>query len=292
MDIFRVIRSSIYEPAFYARIRSRTLWSTIKTFVILGLVGFGLLMLFAYIAIVPLAHSGLPDAVASAYPADLVVTMAKGELSINQPQPYYIKNTLPIFSGKGEPQNIAVFDGNDQLSSDLKQNSTFVIVKKQFAITQGRDGTEQVTPFTSYQSTTTIDQAKFVGMVDKVKPYFAPGIIYGGAVLLLLITLFGALFWVIYHGIYVLIPALLIFLISKLQKDHMKFSESYMVALYASVPIAILFYLLLLLSIKLPIPFAYTALLLIVAFINLSKAPHAEPPAAAPSVPVPETPQN
>ena len=272
MELISAIKSSFYDPAFYARMRKQPLSKAIMTFVILGCAGFGIIMLLAYIAIVPLSGSGLPDAVTASYPADLVVTIVNGEMSINQPQPYYIKNTLPIFSGKGQPENLVVFDGNDQLSSDLKKESTFVIVKKKSAIIAGRNDQGQVMSFDSYQSTTTIDQAKVIGMVDKVKPYFAPAIIFGGGLLLLIAALFCAMFWVLFHGIYILFPAVIILFIAMMRKDPMKYSEAYMVALYASIPVAIVFLVLSLIRVSIPIPFLYSIAVIIVAFVNLSKA--------------------
>ncbi len=273
MDIFRVIRSSLFDPAFYARMRTQPLTQAIRTFAILGLAGFGIIMVFAYVAVVPIAHSGLPDAVAAAYPSDLIVTVARVELSINQPQPYYIKNTLPFFSGKDAPENLVIFDGTDQLSGDLKANSTFAIIRKDGAITQGNNGQDQYMSFSAYQSTTTIDQSKFVGLVDQVKPYFAPAIIFGCALLFLFIAVIAGMLWVVFHGIYVLIPALIIFLVAMLQKKTLKYSEAYMIGLYASIPPAILFFLFSLLRLSVPVPFTYTITLLLIAFINLSYAP-------------------
>ena len=129
MDFLRVIRSSLYDPAFYGRIRTQSISSVIKMFAILGIIGIGILMVVAYIGVIPFAYSHFPDKLEAAYPADLIITVANGALSINQPQPYYVKNSLG-FSGANDTKYLAIFDTGDDLSGDLQQNSTFVIIKK------------------------------------------------------------------------------------------------------------------------------------------------------------------
>jgi Protein of unknown function (DUF1189) len=271
MEFFRVIRSSLYDPAFYDRVRGQVrLGPAIKIFGILSIVGIGLTMAIVYVGLVPFAYSNFPDAVESAYPDDLVVTIAHGEMSVNQPQPYYVQNTLPGLSDQNGPKYLAIFDGNDVLSGDLQQNSTFMLVKKAYAITPGNNDQEQVVSFANIQSTTTVQKSTVVGVIEKLRPYFRPVVLFGGALLFIILTLIGSVFWVVFHMIYVLIPAVLVFLFGQIRGSGMRFWESYMIALYASIPVAILFYLLSRLGVTQP-GYAYTLALLLVAVVNISR---------------------
>lgn len=269
MNFLKTIRSSLYSPVFYRNARAKPLAPAIKIFAVLGAIGVAISMLFALPGLLSFAYSNFPQAIESAYPDDLVITIENGEMSIDQPQPYYIKNTLPVFSGPDAPKYIAVFDGKDKLPEDLLENSTFILLKDKYAIAPGQNNQEQIIPF-SRLGTTTIQKSTIVAVVDAFKPYFIPAVLGGGALLFLILTLFGALFWVLFHMIYILIPALLMFLFGLLRGSKMTYKESYMTALYASIPVAIFFYLLGLLHILQP-QYAYTLLLLLVAIANTAQ---------------------
>ena len=272
MDFLRVIRSSFYDPAFYAGIRAQSVSAAIRIFAILGVIGIGVVMVIAYGGVAQFAYSHFPDTLESAYPNDLVITVAQGAMSINQPQPYYVKNMLSSFSNPDDPKYLAIFDGNDVLSGDLQQNSTFAIVKKNFAITHGSNNQEQVISFSKMQGTTTVEKSTVVGVIDRYKPYFVSGVLFGGAILFVILALFGTFFWVLFHLIYLLIPAALIFLFGLARGARMKYRESYMTAVYASIPVAILFYLLSLLKV-INVEYAYTFVLLLVAVVNIAGEP-------------------
>lgn len=265
-ELLRTIRSSLFDPAFYERVKGRSWESAIKLFAVLGVIGIGISLAIAFGAIIPFAFSDAPSSLESAYPDDLVVTLANGHVSINQPQPYYIKNTLA-----STPKYLAIFDGDDTLSADLDQNSTYLIVKKSYVISGG-SGTNsdqsRITSFARHHGTSTVDKADVVSWIDPIKPYFMPVVLFGGALFTILFTLVGALFWVIGHMIYVLIPAVLIFLFALVRGSQLKYRESYMIGLYASIPVAIFSYLLSFLSLPLPL-YAYTLLLLLVAVVNI-----------------------
>ena len=272
MDILKTIRSTLYDPAFYDRVRSESIRPTLKIFAIVGVIGIGLTMVLAVPALVSFANSNFPDKIESAYPDDLVVNIHDGQMSINQPEPYYIKNTLPFL---GDTKNLVVFDGTDQLSDDLVENSTIVLVKKKYMITPGQNHQQQILPLSQIAttSTTTIEKSSLVGIVDHAKPYFKPVVLIGGAFGIVLVTLLGALFWVLFHMMYLLFPALLIFFFTQLRGFPYTYKQSYIIAAYASIPVVILSYILFGLLLKsASIPFAYSLALLLVAIFNIVAA--------------------
>jgi hypothetical protein len=271
MKMWDAIRSCFYDPDFYRRIRVESLNFGIKVAALLGAIGIGISLLLATPALVSFAHSNLPQALESAYPNDLVVTIDNGKMSINQPQPYYVKNTLPYFSGQDAPENLVVFDGTDKLEPDLNKNSTIVLAKETYLIAEGQHNEQQIFPLSRLGTTTiTIDKSKVVATIDTVKPYFVPVVYVGGAFLFVLFVLGGTFFWLLFHMVYLLIPALLIFLFSLMRENTFTFMESYRTAFFASIPVAIVFYLLFSMILHSPAPeFTYTLFVLVVALVNI-----------------------
>jgi hypothetical protein len=264
-ELIQAIRSSVFDPAFYQAAKSRSLSSAVKPLFVLGVIGIGISLVVAFGAIIPFAFSNTLGSVESAYPDNLVITVANGQMSINQPQPYYVKNTFG-----SDPKYLAIFDRDDTLSANPQENSTLILVKKSYFITGGSSGSDQarITSFARQQGTTTIDKVRIVGWIDPLKPYFTPVVLFGGALLTVALTLTGALLWVVGHLLYLFIPALLIFLFSRLRGERLQYKESYMMSLFASIPVVILSYGVSLLSLRLPF-LTYTLLLLALAVVNI-----------------------
>ncbi len=266
MDFWHTIKSSFFDPVFYNTIRTQPLRPGIKILSILGLVGVGLPMIFALGGLIAFAFSDSLRVVESLYPSELVITIADGEMSINQPQPYYVKNSLTT---KPEPKYLVIFDGDDQISGDGQENSTMILVKKKFAMTGGSDSQGRVISFSNLEGTTTIEKSTVVNLIEKIRPYFAPVVLIGGIIALVAGTVFAVFFWVLFHMIYILFPSVLIFLFSLMRGSHMTYTESYKIGLYASIPIAIFSYLCSHLGFPLP-AFAYSLILLLIAVVNIS----------------------
>lgn len=269
-DLFNTIRSSFYDPAFYARVPQFSIFSAIKIFALLGVVGFALIGLSLVPVAVDFFKSDLPRAVKDAYPNDLTVSIADGKLSVNQPQPYYIKNTLPLLSeGEGSPKNLIIFDGTNTLVDDLQENSTLVLFKEKYLIAPGQDNQQQIISLTKL-ATTTVDKATFVGWVEKVEPYFKPVVLWGGSGLLMVMLIFGTAFWIVFHLVYLLLPALVVFLFSKSRTKPYEYTEAYMIVAYASIPTAILIFLFEAIPAIPQISFLYTLVLFVFVIINIA----------------------
>lgn len=262
---FHIIRSSAYDPTFYESVRREPLGKGVQWNAILGLIGVGILAALFYGAILPLAFSPFVDSVVASYPDDLVVVVAGGEMSINQPQPYYIKNML----FKDGPENLVIFDGEDTLKGGVKEHSTLVIVKKTHLIT-GEESTERATHFDAEAATTTIAKANVTRVAEAMRPYFKPLVIFGGLFVALLFAIFGAGVWLLFHLMYLLLPALLIYLYGRFRSPQMEYKESYAVALYASIPVAILTFVISHLGVHWPV-FIYTLFVMLVALVNLTQ---------------------
>ena len=266
----RVISSSLYNPDFYQSVRTKTVREGAKTLAYLGLLGTGVAAIIMQLFIIPFALSNVLDTVEQTMPNDLVVTVAGGQVAINQPEPYYIKNTL----FEGGPKNLVIFDTADTLGVDLKQNDSLIIIKKSYVIS-GASQEQRVTQIDNTQPTTTLQKSDLVSLIEKVRPYFAPVVITGGIVIGLLFVLLGTFLWVVFHMVYLLFPAVLVYLLRYTGNAKLTFEESYLVALFASIPVAILSYILSFGGLQLP-PFGYSLFVLVIVVVNVSRHKHTE----------------
>ena len=274
-QVAQTIRSSLYDPLFYSGARSHPLSSPLSVLGILGVLAIGLSLGIAYSSsLVPFALSSFPERLVSAYPADLVVTFGSGIVTTNQPAPYYVANPITKdMLGTSTPKYLTIFDTDDKLGIDLQQNDTYALVKKTYVIAPDNNGGgDRITTFSKEDGTTTVSRADVAGFVAKLKPYFAPVLIIGGFVLVLLGIVVGTFFWLVFHCLYMFLPAALLWFFMYLRNTKTTYGESYVLALYASIPVAIISFLLTLLGLPLP-GMTYTLLLLIVAIVNLTHRP-------------------
>ncbi len=275
MGIFQTIRSSVFDPAFYAGMAGRSWTEAAKYYAVVSFV-----IVFALIApvwaLLLNVNPAMVDTVTAVYPDPLEITVVDGKMSTNQEEPFVIPNTL---SKELElPENIAVFDTkNDEFTpSALRDAHTLVLFKQTFAITQNTDniskpnsGEQRIFSYGTTSGTSTLTKADITEIAEKIKPYVRPVAIVGGAFLFVLAVLLGGLGVLVFHCIYVLFPALLIFAYFKLRKRDDVYKTAYTTALFASIPVTILTVIIGLFG-NLP-PFTYTLLLLILVIVNDSQ---------------------
>ncbi len=281
MGIFQVIRSAVYDPAFYTGLRERTWTEGAKYYAVVSFV-----VVFAFVApIWALLLTVSPqtiDTVAAVYPESLVITVANGVMSTNQEEPYFIPNTFYPELGK----NLAVFDTkSDQFSNEeFTSYETVALFKQKFAVGANsanyRDGQMQrgdirVYDYGTSTATSTLAKADVLAFAEKVKPYVRPVTIAGGAILFSLVVFFGGLGMLVFHLIYILIAAALVFVYFKMRSKDESYRSAYTVALFASIPVTILSAAFDLLGPGLP-PLVYTLLLMILVIVNDSQVPKPE----------------
>lgn len=271
---FSRIFSTFYNPAFYAEARKGGLKRPILTSLFLGAFGAALLMLNLYAHVVPFASSDMVSRIEALYPDDLEITLAAGEVSINQPEPYYIKNT--IVPERDAPANLVIFDTIDSLKGGAADNKTFLLVKKTYLIAAQNDNDERITRFDAAMGTSTFSKADVKRFADKIRPYVKPAILFGGLVVAGFGTIFSAMLWLGFHLLYLLFPGVLVYLFGRFREPQMGWKESYIVAVYASIPVAILSFVISFAGWPLPI-FMYTLLVMLVALVNLTQVPNEVP---------------
>src|SRR3989344_1904747 len=191
-NFFSTIAATFYNPAFYADAGTKGFVKPVWTTVFLGAIGVFLWALFIYANILPFAFSDIVSKVEALYPDELVIQMARGQISINQPEPYYIKNTFDLNSASDKTtKNLVIFDTGESLKGGAEENSTLILVRKTYALAVENNG-ERVTQFASFAttSTTTITKADVLKVGEIIRPYVKPAIIIWG----LLLTILGSVF--------------------------------------------------------------------------------------------------
>ena len=118
----------------------------LKLIGLLALIGIAPYLIASYVMfVVPFAFSNMPEMIESFYPRDLVVTIANGHVSTNQPEPYRVPNPFGDFRTK----YLVVFDGRNTLSMNLRENSTYALVKDTYMIS-GAPGQERIVYFADH----------------------------------------------------------------------------------------------------------------------------------------------
>ncbi len=255
----------MYGPTFYEKVRTSSYVAPLKYFAIFAALMIGVaIALGAFFVFLPMA-THLRSYVEQAFPEDLTITLAHGEVSINQPQPYFVPNHF-----SDSRKYLVIFDGNDTLTPDVEKNSTFAIVKKTYILTSSdrdRVNEQRMETFDSSAATTTFTKADLLSTADKIQKIIVPGAIIGGVLLCLFGAFFGSVLWTAGHAFYLLVPAVLLFALSYVRRKPFTFTESYIVAAYASIPVAILGIVLAIAFFPYP-KFAYTLLVVLIAFAN------------------------
>lgn len=273
MRFFETLRASLYDPEFYAGMRERSWSEAAKYYLVIAFV-----VIFAYVApvwgLVLTVKPELVDTIVSVYPDELEVTFAYGAMSINQPEPYAIKNTFT----EELPENLAVFDtrNDDYSPTSLDDARTLMLFKRTFAVIEdsesgGQRFGEQQRMFSYGTSTgtSTLTKAAVVGVAEKIKPYIRPVAIIGGAFLFVLIVLIGGTFMLLFHLLYTVFAGLLVYAYFKFAKREDSYTTAYTTALFASLPVAIVSAFAFVFG-GLPV-FTYTLLIITIVVVNISK---------------------
>jgi hypothetical protein len=269
-DILKILGASVFSPRFYSDVSNRPFKPAAFFLATLGMIGIGIWAMMFFPSAIPVAYSDMPDAVVSAYPEDLVITLADGQLSINKPVPYYVPNTLFPNTASDKPMtNLVVFDTDDVLPSSLEENSTALLVKKTYMISGGNQ--QRFMSFSKFTATTTIARSDVAAFVGSVAPYIPLGIIGGGAAMVVVFTLLGGILWAVTHIVYLLVPSTIVYLLSRFSAVRPRYAQAYMTALYASVPVSVVAYVFGHLHVN-PPWFIVTATIVGIALVNIFRS--------------------
>jgi len=242
MNIFIQIKNSIYNKEYYKNtIFNESLGDSIKYLaklsLLLALIG---VMIFSFT--MPNLMKEVRDfvsSVATEYPEDLIISLNKGEISINQPEPYFMSTPNELLNQENIvfKDNLIVIDTiNNYNLETFNEYSTFFLLAKKELITIKKGGGIEVLPLVKYKD---IEINKSF-IMEKESVFFSKYLP------LINIFIFPLIYLAMFIGYFVgslIISfwfALLVLMISKIKKINLSYRKSYQYALHAITIILIL----------------------------------------------------
>ncbi|OFZ49992.1 MAG: hypothetical protein A3D92_23730 [Bacteroidetes bacterium RIFCSPHIGHO2_02_FULL_44_7] len=242
MNIFRQIGSSIYGKAYYEEVAAKSFGSSFVYYLKLALlVSLAATIVFSF-RIVPTVNVALVqfgNKIVETYPADLEITIAKGKVSINQPEPY----TIPMpAEAMGDSQdenikNIIVIDTKHpfDLETFAQYKAVAWLMKDGLAVYKNSEGNQvqfvslaQVPDTVITRDSVSELSARFMPFLRIVPFFVVPGIFIAG------------LFYFAYRMLYLLIFALLVWALLAIMGRKINYGIAYKIGLHAmTLPIII-----------------------------------------------------
>ena len=276
-QLIEQIQKSIYNPEFYRTILTKPFsftWIYFSGFTMLLALLLTIIFSIPLVSVVNNFLHGAPDKIMTYFPAELAVTITKGHVTVNQPEPYAL--AMPPEFRTATMTNLAVIDTKNPVTLDaFKAQHTAALVGEHQIIYMGNNNKVEISEIDPSLSMT-IDHAQVTQWVEHVRPYTA----YVSPILV--ICLFAGL--LLYFGLrfaYMVFGALLILLLGRFAlKQEWSYSASYQIGLHALTLPLLLQTIFMLLPIGFPsIPFFYTVIMLIMVYVNFK-----DPTAVTPSV--------
>lgn len=269
-DFIELIQKSIYAPSYYRDILTRPASYAWKYYASLAMLLAVLMTIVTTVPLVPKIHTflrALPETVVSYYPHDLKITITKGEVTTNVQEPYFVD-----FPGDNSQQatssallRVATIDTKSEVTLDKfnAYNSVFWLSHNSLI---ALDSAKALHTVVLGDVNATIDVAHIRSALSQIEPYF---VFVTPLVVLLIFAGMAVSFLAML--VYLLVDAVLIYLLGKILKEHWSYAQSYHLALHAvTLPLLLssVFYLMPIPGVQLP--FLSTALVLLIVYLNFS----------------------
>lgn len=233
MGLFQTIRSSVYDPNFYSKIKNQGLGSSLKYFflLILILAGINTLVLSYELGFkVPQEVRSFISQSVNSLPADLEVDIDEGQVTTNATEPFFIP--FPQFDGdlnRENLNNILVIDTKTPFSaSQFNQYKTLFWLTRDSLFYQNREFDQRSIDLSKVENFK-INRTFVEGLVGKASPWFN----FIGPFLILAVFV-GIFLGFTFKLVYFLFLAVLIYFLSSIFKWGLNYSNSYKTAIYAS----------------------------------------------------------
>ncbi|MFA5962358.1 MAG: DUF1189 family protein [Parcubacteria group bacterium] len=268
VGFFKKVGKSIYGPEYYQELIEKPFSYSVKYFALFSLIAVVVLVAGFSLFSFPKINKVLNDAVHTAvesYPQELVVTFKNGNVSINADEPYFLKlpDSMKEDTDRSRKlENLITIDTKSEASADnLSKYKTAILVTKNYLVYQESNG-KITTQSLEKMPDMVIDKISVTSFVDKYSPY-----------LKLLFPLFVvgffifAIFFIMFRLCYLLLAALLIWLVAHAKNVEIGYGKSYQLGLHLmTLPLLIISPFALI-----NFPIAFTLLLVILAFVNIKK---------------------
>lgn len=273
------IKKSIYGPEYYRELFARPLSFSFKYyggFVML----LALLLTITYsIPLVPLVSStlrDLPQNFAAYYPDELEVPIVNGIATTTVPQPFYLP--IPaIFKDELRREfgveHLGVIDTTSPIALEkYREHRALFWIAEDALVMRGERDEMRVNAFDPNVNFTLSEQS-LLGVINSLQPYFK------FIVPLVVLAIFvGLCFAFAINLVYLLFPALIIYIAMLITKPKWTYGTAFQVCLHATTLPLLISALLSPLGFNLGNPpFASTAIILLVVFFNMRETEPVEP---------------
>ncbi|MFC1608748.1 DUF1189 family protein [Patescibacteria group bacterium] len=266
MKLLKRIGNSVYGPEYYQELVNKPFSYSLKYFALLMLI-FGVIKMITVVIVLPgllsMTHNIKP-VLEDNFPQELEITIANGELSTNVEEPYFIKidpSWEEAQAEMGDVENILTIDTSSvSVVEDAKKYNTAFLVTRDQVVFRSPDGSLDIESLGDLPNMV-INRGSVVRFVDTVLPYTKyvyPVVI---AVMLLMIP-----FYALYNFAYMLIGALLVWIVALIKKIDIKYAQSYKLTMHLiTLPV------LMMAILPIAIPFLFTLIVVILAIVNIKK---------------------
>ena len=249
MNIFKKIRASVFDPAFYAKERTGSGGAAFGYFnkmlllvVLVQTIVIGSVVASAIVGVT--SQSGIERAL-QYVPEELRLTIKGGHASTNVAEPYRLAfpaewaiSSSSAVRRQNSPENILVIDTQATSSVEaFAQYHTAVLITRDYIVAEKSSGGSElnVTSLSSVPDVT-IDRAQLRTWADTVRPHLAwaiPALIVISYVAMYVITLINAL-------VIIAICSLIVWAVEMLKKSKTTYGQAFKLGLYAiTTPILI-----------------------------------------------------
>lgn len=280
-QLFLSIRDSVYNPAFYQELLSKSLgysWKYYSAFALLVVIFLTIISSVPLVATANKTIREFPQKFFAYYPDGFEFTIANGVLTTNSIEPYMLPVPYPFrdLAKEDGVSSLAVFDTVTPFSIEqFNAYQTLVWVgAKQFAY-RDKNTSVRVQQFEP-KTNVTINELTLRGMESAVSPYYR----FIGPIIVLVIFL-GMLVAFGVNFIYLILGAVFIFILLRVMKRGVSYGACYRIGLHAmTLPILVQVVLAVTPLALRGLPFVSTLLMLVVVYLNFRETAQNTPEVA------------
>lgn len=273
MNIFLKIKNSIYNPKYYNEVIEKPFSYSLKYLLVFALLFALVFTIVATIKFIPVVNflSEKAPQIANYFPQELTVIIKDGKVLTNVQEPYFIKIPQEMKDNNIQTDatnfdNLVVIDTKNKFDIDtFKSYKTFVLLTLDSIVYI--DGNNQISIGSlSEVKNFTLNKEKVLSFINIVKPFLV--ILYPIVFVGAYIIGYGV---VMFNMIYLLFGALGIWAVARIKGVKIGYKKSYQVGIHLMTSAIIIVSILGAFSIKSPIPYLFSILLIISAVLNLKK---------------------
>ena len=236
-NIFETFKKSLYGPEFYHGVIEAPFKSAFRNYLkVTLLLSVFMTVMFAVVLVpqgIRFVKEEAPALVKKYYPAELVITVNKGEASSNVTEPYIVPaqgGVRDVLQGT-TTENLFVIDTKNEFNKKTFEDyKTFALLTKNEIVTQSHKGQISIQDLAGTPDVVVSEETLLV-WVEKVRTslgVFVPA----GIALVFVVVMLGFLLYLVPLLLFALIP----FFLAWIKKIPLTYGGAYKMSMYAVIP--------------------------------------------------------